>query len=33
VLAERVIETEDPEAEVGSSHQRFRFEDLGALSA
>ncbi|MCP9917595.1 DUF3386 domain-containing protein [Cyanobium sp. ATX 6F1] len=31
VLAERLIETEDPEAEGGTSHQRFRFEELGAL--
>ncbi len=33
VLAERVIEAEDPEAEGGTSRQHFRFEDLGALGA
>ncbi len=32
VLAERVVESEDPEAEGGLSRQTFRFEDLAALT-
>jgi hypothetical protein len=32
VLAERVVESEDPEAAGGISRQIFRFEELAALS-
>ena len=32
VLAERVVESEDPEAAGGISRQTFRFEELAALS-